>query len=55
MAVCLEVVRVRLKKETQSTLERIIGKSIDELSHMDAQEEIRFVESKTKNRWSFQK
>lgn len=55
MAVCLEVVRVRLKKETQSTLERIIGKSIDELSHMDAQEEIRFVESKTKKPLVFSK
>lgn len=44
-----------LKKETQNTLERIIGKPIYEVSQMDAQEEIRFVESKTKKPLVFSK
>lgn len=44
-----------LKTETQNTLERIIGKPIYEVSQMDAQEEIRFVESKTKKPLEFSK
>lgn len=44
-----------LKKETQNTLERIIGKPIYEVSQMDAREEIRFVESKTKKPLAFSK
>lgn len=44
-----------LKKETQNTLERIIGKPIHEVSQMDAREEIRFVESKTNKPLVFSK
>lgn len=44
-----------LKKETQNTLERIIGMPIHELSKMDLQEEIHFVESKTKKPLVFSK
>lgn len=44
-----------LKKETQNTLERIIGKPISEISQMDVQEEIHFVEAKTKKPLVFSK
>lgn len=44
-----------LKKETQNTLERIIGKSIVEISQMSVDEEIRFVENKTKKPLVFSK
>lgn len=44
-----------LKKETQNTLERIIGKPISEISQMDVREEIHFVESKTKKPLVFSK
>ena len=44
-----------LKKETQNTLERIIGKPISEISKMDVREEIHFVESKTKKPLVFSK
>lgn len=50
-----EVICMLLKKETQNTLERIIGRPMSEISQMDAQEEIRFVESKTKRPLVFSK
>ena len=44
-----------LKAQTKASLESIIGKSLKEISDMDFDDEIRFVEKKTKKPLLFSK
>ena len=44
-----------ISKDTKHTLEKILGKSVGEVSTMDFAEEVCYVESKTKKQLSFSK
>ena len=44
-----------MNAETKASLERILGKSLEEISAMDFDEEVRFVEEKTKKKLTFSK
>lgn len=44
-----------LKAETKASLESILGKTLKEISEMDFDEEVRFVEKKTKKPLIFSK
>ena len=44
-----------MNAETKASLERILGKSLEEISAMDFDEEVRFVEEKTKKKQDFSK
>lgn len=44
-----------ISAQTKESLEKVIGKSIEELNAMDFSEEVKFVEMKTKKTLSFSK
>lgn len=44
-----------MKAETKASLESILGKKLEEIANMDFDEEVRFVEEKTKKALNFSK